>query len=150
MANQTPAEFQRQLCEENPHDHSDLSALFLNCTLKPSPQTSHTRGLIDVSAGIMEANDVSVEVLRPVDHPVAHGVYPDMTEHGWNEDAWPAIQKKVMAADILVLGTPIWLGEKSSVCTQVVDRGGGPRAPPTWTPSPVAPPTTSPSETPPS
>ena len=45
-----------------------------------------------------------------------------MTEHGWDRDDWPAIFEKVMAADILVITSPIWLGEKSSVCTQVIER----------------------------
>ena len=45
-----------------------------------------------------------------------------MTEHGWERDEWPAIFEHVIAADILVLLTPIWLGEKSSVCTQVIER----------------------------
>ena len=45
-----------------------------------------------------------------------------MTEHGWERDDWPAISEKVLAADILVLTSPIWLGEKSSVCTQVIER----------------------------
>ncbi len=101
---------------------STLSALFLNCTLKKTPERSHTQGLIDISHQIMEKQGVSVEMLRPIDYPVASGVYPDMTEHGWTEDAWPEIYKKVQAADILVLTTPIWLGEKSSVCTQVIER----------------------------
>ncbi len=102
--------------------YDDLRALFVNCTLKPSPQTSHTRLLIDNSVAIMEEQGVTCEVVRAVDHDIAFGVYPDMTEHGWETDDWPAIQEKVMAADILVLGTPIWLGEKSSVCTQVIER----------------------------
>ena len=109
-------------CESHPWDFSDLSALFLCCTLKKSPQRSHTEGLIAVSRAILEKNGVATELIRPVDHRVAHGVYPDMTEHGWEVDEWPAIQEKVMAADILVIGTPIWLGEKSSVCTQVIER----------------------------
>lgn len=115
---------ERQLaeCEDHPWDFSDLRALFLNCTLKPSPQRSHTQGLIDVSRAILEKNGVAVEVIRAVDHDIAPGVYPDMTEHGRESDEWPAIQEKVMAADILVLGTPIWLGEKSSVCTRVIER----------------------------
>jgi len=103
-------------------DYSDLKALFVNCTLKQSPRESHTRGLMDTSKAILEANDVSVEVIRAVDHHIAPGVYPDMTKHGVERDDWPAIQEKVMAADILVLGTPIWLGDKSSVCTRVVER----------------------------
>ncbi len=103
-------------------DLSDLEALFINCTLKPSPQLSHTSGLIDNARAIMEKQGVSVDVIRAVDHDIAYGVYPDMTEHGWEVDAWPQIQEKVMAADILVLCTPIWLGDKSSICTKVVER----------------------------
>ncbi|MEX2468078.1 MAG: flavodoxin family protein [Gemmatimonadota bacterium] len=103
-------------------DFTDLKALFINCTLKPSPQLSHTSGLIDNARAIMEKQGVSVDVIRAVDHDIAYGVYPDMTEHGWDEDAWPEIQEKVMAAEILVLCTPIWLGDKSSVCTKVVER----------------------------
>ena len=63
-----------------------------------------------------------METIRAVDHDIATGVYPDMTEHGWERDDWPAISEKVLAADILVLTSPIWLGEKSSVCTQVIER----------------------------
>nr|WP_275579422.1 flavodoxin family protein [Halanaerobacter jeridensis] len=94
----------------------------MNCTLKKSPQQSHTRGLLDVSKHIMEENDVDVEVIRVVDHQVANGVYSDMTEHGWEEDDWPEIYEKVQESDILILGTPIWLGDKSSVCTKVIER----------------------------
>jgi multimeric flavodoxin WrbA len=101
---------------------SDLSALFINCTLKPSPQLSHTQGLIDRSVEIMRAEGVSTEVIRAVDHAIVPGMSPDMREEGWEEDAWPGIYGKVLAADILVLGTPIWLGDKSSVCTRVIER----------------------------
>ena len=116
------SEKQTRMCEQSRWDFTDLSALFLNCTLKRTPELSHTQGLIDISRAILEKNGVSVEVLRPVDHPIAYGVWPDMTGHGWSEDAWPPILEKVMAADVLVLTTPIWLGEKSSVCTKVVER----------------------------
>ncbi|GER08628.1 flavodoxin [Iodidimonas muriae] len=102
--------------------YSDLRALFLNCTLKPSPNTSHTEGLIRVSQHIMEAQGVKTEILRPVDFHLAPGVYPDMREHGFDRDDWPAIQDKVMAADILVLCSPIWLGDKSSVCAHSIER----------------------------
>jgi len=97
-------------------------ALFINCTLKRSSDTSHTQLLMDNAIAIMTANGVDVETVRAVDHMIAPGVQPDMTEHGWERDDWPAIQDKVMDADILVLGTPIWLGEKSSVCTRVIER----------------------------
>jgi multimeric flavodoxin WrbA len=70
----------------------------------------------------MEKNGISVDYLRAVDIDIAPGVYPDMTEHGFQSDGWPKIQDRVMAADILVVGTPIWLGEKSSVASRVIER----------------------------
>ncbi len=115
-------ELQERWCSESETDYSDLKALFLNCTLKRSPELSHTDGLIRISQAIMEKNGVAVEVLRPVDHDIAFGVYPDMTEQGWQKDAWPQIYEKVEAAEILVITSPIWLGEKSSVCTQTIER----------------------------
>ncbi len=118
----TLSEKQQALCTTSSWDFSTLSALFLNCTLKKSPELSHTQGLIDISAAIMEKNGVSVEVLRPVDDDLAPGVWPDMTQHGAEKDDWPQIYEKVMAADILVVGTSIWLGEKTSVATQVIER----------------------------
>jgi multimeric flavodoxin WrbA len=103
-------------------DYSDLRAVYINCTLKRSPERSNTQGLADKSIAIMESNGVAVEQFRAVDHAIATGVYPDMTEHGWERDEWPAIFERVIGADILVLLSPIWLGEKSSICTQVVER----------------------------
>ena len=115
-------EIDEQLCSTSRWDFSDLRALVINCTLKRSPEVSHTQGLGDHSIAIMERNGVTVDTIRAVDQRIATGVYPDMTEHGWEHDDWPAIHERVMAADILVLLSPIWLGEKSSVCTQVVER----------------------------
>ena len=103
-------------------DMSDLRAVFVNCTLKRSPALSHSQGLADVAIRVMEAQGVTVEVIRAVDHHLPPGVHPDMTEHGWPHDGWPALYEKVQAADILVLATPIWLGEKSSVCTAFIER----------------------------
>jgi multimeric flavodoxin WrbA len=113
---------QQHWCDSSQWDFSGLRALFLNCTLKPSPQLSHTEGLIDISRTIMEKNGVTVEVLRPVDYDIANGVYPDMTEHGWKTDAWPEIYHKVKQANILVITTPIWLGDNSSICNKVIER----------------------------
>jgi multimeric flavodoxin WrbA len=113
---------QARLNEESSTDYSDLRALFINCTLKRSPERSNTQGLMDISEEIMRRNGVEVESIRAIDHDIATGVWPDMTEHGWEKDAWPEIYERVLAADILVLGMPIWLGEKSSVCTKVIER----------------------------
>ena len=60
---------------------------------------------MDISMEIMRRNDVEVDGIRAIDHEIATGVWPDMTEHGWERDEWPQIFERVMAADILVLGT---------------------------------------------
>lgn len=103
-------------------DYGDLSALYINCTLKRSPEDSHTQLLMDRSIAIMRNHGVTVDSVRAVDLDLATGVWPDMTEHGWAKDAWPQLFEKVMAADILVIGSPIWLGERSSVCTHLIER----------------------------
>jgi multimeric flavodoxin WrbA len=120
LATLTPE--QEELCTQSEWDFSGLKALFINTTLKRSPEVSNTQGLMDVSAEIMRRQGVEVENLRAVDITIPEGVWPDMTEHGVEVDEWPSVFEKVMAADILVLGTPIWLGEKSSVCTRVIER----------------------------
>ncbi|MCW2972230.1 MAG: flavodoxin [Thermoleophilia bacterium] len=103
-------------------DYSNLRALFINCTLTRSPKPSHTALLQGAVANLMRSHGVHVDEIRAIDHRIATGMSPDMTEEGWGEDAWPAIFEQVQAADILVLGTPLWLGEKTSVCTRVVER----------------------------
>lgn len=101
---------------------TNLKALFINCTLKRSPEKSHTDLLIDISRKIMEKQGVSSQVIRSVDHDVAVGVYADMTEHGWQADEWPSLYKQVMSADILVLAGPIWLGDNSSEMKKIIER----------------------------
>lgn len=103
-------------------DFSHLSAMYINCTLKKSPEESHTATLMDVSKAIMTKEKVKIDEFRFIDHNVASGVYPDMTEHGWEIDEWPALFKRIMAADILILGTPIWLGQKSSAAHKLIER----------------------------
>ena len=76
----------------------DLRALFINCTLKRSPEVSNTQGLADISMEIMRRQGVTVDVVRAIDHDIATGVWPDMTEHGWERDDWPAIFEQVEAA----------------------------------------------------
>ncbi|MDZ4348321.1 MAG: NAD(P)H-dependent oxidoreductase [Xanthomonadaceae bacterium] len=105
-----------------PARYDDLSAVFINCTLTPSPKLSHTETLMQVSEAIMRTHGVRVEHIRAVDFVLAPGVQPDMTEHGASRDDWPTLWPKVRDADILVIGSPIWLGERSSVCTQVIER----------------------------
>jgi multimeric flavodoxin WrbA len=105
-----------------PGSYDDLRACFVNCTLTRSPGPSHTQLLMDRSIALMRGVGVDVDVIRAVDHDIPPGVQPDMTAHGFAHDDWPALQERVLAADVLVLGTPIWLGDKSSVCSRVIER----------------------------
>jgi multimeric flavodoxin WrbA len=102
-------------------DFSDLKALFINCSIKPDKTESHTQRLIDRAAGIMEHEGVQVSQIYTLDHTIAFGMIKDGAEANRKDD-WPIIQKQIMEADILVLGTPIWLGTKSSVATLVIER----------------------------
>lgn len=107
---------------DTPAKYDDLQAVFFNCTLTKSPEESHTELLAKGSMELMQRQGVSVELIRLVDHDVPSGVYPDMTEHGYNKDEWPELYKKVQAADILVIAGPIWLGDNSSVTKKLIER----------------------------
>jgi multimeric flavodoxin WrbA len=102
-------------------DFEDLTALFINCSIKKDKKESHTQRLMNRVAGIMEKQNVRVEHIYARDHKIAFGMIKDGSEEGLDDD-WPEIQAKIMAADILVIGTPIWLGVKSSVATLVIER----------------------------
>lgn len=103
-------------------DFSDIHALFFNCTLTKSPEPSHTEHLIANSRAIMDKHGAKTEVIRAIDHDIATGIYPDMREHGWDTDEWPALYEKVKAADIVIIAGPIWLGDNSSVTKQIIER----------------------------
>jgi multimeric flavodoxin WrbA len=115
-------EIQTLLCEQNKTDFSDLKAVVFNCTLKKQAEESHTRLLLSVAEEIMKKNGVVVEHVHGASHRIAYGVYPDMTEYGWDRDDWPTLWKKFEEADIVIIGTPIWLGEESSVCRILIER----------------------------
>jgi multimeric flavodoxin WrbA len=106
----------------NDWDFSELKAMFINCTLKKSPEVSNTEGLIKISKTIMEKHGVTTSEIRAIDHDIATGVWPDMTEHGWKSDKWPEIFKDVLDADILVIAGPLWLGDNSSQTKLIIER----------------------------
>ncbi len=97
------------------------TALMLNCSLNKSPAESNTQALMDLVAGTMRGLGVESETVRIVDHHIPFGVSSDEGDG----DEWPAILEKVLAADILIIGTPIWFGVRSSVCQLVIERLDG-------------------------
>lgn len=102
-------------------ENSSLKALFINCSISKDADASHTQKLLNTAADIMKAEGVDVEHIYALDHTIAFGMVEDGASIGRADD-WPAIQKKVFDVDILIIGTPIWLGAKSSVATQVIER----------------------------
>ena len=95
-----------------------VRALVLNCTLKPSPEESSAGLLASQVLEALEQQGVEGEVLRVVDHGVRFGV---TTDEG-SGDGWPGIRARMLQADILVLATPIWMGQPSSVAKMVLER----------------------------
>lgn len=95
-----------------------LRALVLGCSLRPSPSDSSSEQLGREFLDALADHDVEGEFVRVADHPVKFGV---STDEGGG-DAWPTIRSQVLEADILVLATPIWMGQPSSVCKMVLER----------------------------
>jgi multimeric flavodoxin WrbA len=96
---------------------TDLRAVALNCTLKRTGDSS-TELLLRQVLEQLEEQGVSTELVRVAAHVVQPGV---STDEG-DGDEWPAIRAKVLDADILVLGTPVWMGQPSSICKRVLER----------------------------
>jgi len=103
------------------NDFNDISALFINCSIKKDKSQSHTQLLIDKAAAIMQKVGVKIDQIYALDHQIAFGMIKDGKTEGLKDD-WPEIQSRIMAADILVIASPIWLGVKSSVATLVIER----------------------------
>ena len=95
-----------------------IRALALNCTLTPSPGTSSTELLAGQVLAAMAEHGVEGEQLRVVDFDVKPGVEADMGDG----DAWPGIRSKILAADILLVCSPTWMGHMSSVASRVLER----------------------------
>jgi multimeric flavodoxin WrbA len=98
-----------------------LKALGVNCTLKKSPETSHTEALMNRVLGILSTHGVETDLLRPVDYDVKFGVSSDEGDG----DEWPQILERIKAADILLMGMSIWFGVRSSVMQMVIERLDG-------------------------
>lgn len=95
-----------------------LRALALTCSLKPSPAPSSSAVIADQLLAPMRSAGVECESVRCVDHSLLPGVEADMGPG----DEWPAILEKVVAADILVISTPTWVGHMSSIAQRVLER----------------------------
>ncbi|CAL9346706.1 MULTISPECIES: flavodoxin family protein [unclassified Streptomyces] len=95
-----------------------MRALVINCTLKPSPQPSNTEALAATVIAALKGHGAEVDVVRAVDLNLKPGVETDMGDG----DDWPAVHDKLLAAQILIIASPTWLGRPSSVAQRVLER----------------------------
>lgn len=95
-----------------------LGAIALNCTLKASGEPSSTDAMIGLMLGDLAKHGVEGTTVRVAEHDVKPGVTSDEGPG----DAWPGLRRRILEADILLLGTPIWLGQPSSICKRVLER----------------------------
>lgn len=96
-----------------------MRALALNCTLKRSPQDSNTAALTRVVLGALQQRGVETAIVRVVDYVVEPGVVSEPLSEA---DQWPVLHEEIVAADILIIATPTWLGQQSSVSKRVLER----------------------------
>ncbi len=110
-------------CDVAPERYSDLRAVIFNGTTKRSPEPSHTDGLLAIPRCIFGRVGVQIDEVRTVDHEIPHGLWPDMREHGYDRDDFPAIYRDLVApADIIIIAGPIWLGDQSSLTRKIIER----------------------------
>ena len=95
-----------------------LKALAINCTLKPSPAPSSCERLLQETLDTLKGHGVEGELIRAADWRIPPGVSSDEGDG----DEWREIRRRVLEADILILGTPVWLGHPSSLCQRVLER----------------------------
>lgn len=98
-----------------------LTAIALNCTLKPRTdgEESSTDKMIGVLADALKAHDVTLaETVRVA----ALDIKPGVTSDEGDGDEWPDLRRRLLAADILIVGTPIWMGQMSSIAKRVLER----------------------------
>ncbi len=96
-----------------------MKAFALNCTLKRSPDESNTAALAQVMLDALAVRGVETEMVRVADRVVEPGV---VSEAVTGADEWPALRAKVVAGDILIVATPTWLGQPSSIAKRVLER----------------------------
>jgi multimeric flavodoxin WrbA len=97
-----------------------LRAQPINCTLKAdASEPSSTDVMIKLLAEQFEGREVEVaDTIRIA----ALNIAPGVTSDEGDGDEWPDVRTKILAADILIFGTPIWMGQPSSVAKRVLER----------------------------
>jgi multimeric flavodoxin WrbA len=106
-----------------PAAYDDLRVVVFNGSLKRSPEPSQTDGLLAIALGIFERVGAKVDVIRTADHDIPAGVWPDMTEHGFDSDDFPAMYRDlVIPADVIIIAGPVWLGDQSSYTRKIIER----------------------------
>ena len=109
--------------DASPTRYDDLRVVVFNGTTKRSPEPSHTDGLIAIARNVLERAGARVDEVRTVDRDIPPGLWPDMREHGYDADEFPAIYRELVEpAHIILIAGPIWLGDQSSLTRKIIER----------------------------
>ncbi len=115
--------FIEQQAGEAPGSYGDLRAVVFNGTTKRSPEPSNTDGLLAIVRTIFSQVGVRIDEVRTADHEIPAGLWPDMREHGYDRDEFPAIYRDLVEpAQIVIVAGPIWLGDQSSHTRKIIER----------------------------
>jgi len=115
--------FIEQQSGEAAGSYADLRAVIFNGTTKRSPEPSNTDGLLAIVRMIYDRVGVRVDEIRTADHAIPAGLWPDMREHGYDQDEFPDIYRELVEpANILIIAGPIWLGDQSSHTRKIIER----------------------------
>jgi len=97
-----------------------IKVVAINATLKKSGKDqSSTDAMIELVASFLGEHDASLtETIRLADH----AIHPGVTSDEGDGDQWPAVRAKILAADVLIFGTPIWMGQPSSIAKRAMER----------------------------
>ncbi len=109
--------------DASPTRYDDLRVVVFNGTTKRSPEPSHTDGLIAIARNVFERAGARVDEVRTVDRDIPAGLWPDMREHGYDADEFPAIYRELVEpANVILIAGPIWLGDQSSLTRKIIER----------------------------
>lgn len=96
-----------------------MHAIVLGATLKRSPEQSNSEALAKHVTDALEAEGVTIDRVRLADHVIEPGVVSEAIS---DRDEWPAIRERVLAADIVIIATPTWLGQPTSIAKAALER----------------------------
>ncbi len=100
------------------YNQEKIKVLVLNASLKHKPEISNTEELTKLVLNGFEDGEIDSEIIRLADKNIPAGLSFKESE----DDDWPEITEKILAADVVIFATPIWWGQRSSLMQRIIER----------------------------